>query len=74
MYLCGVKAVKGEGVTDVSEYQFEAAWRCAQWEEGAVMTTPSLRVGGYHQTLHSSLTALRDGEVDLLQVSIADAR
>ena len=74
MYLCGVKVVKGDGVEDVSECQFEAAWRCAQWEEGALVTAPSSRASGYHQTLYSCLTALKDGETDLLNTSIAEAR
>ena len=59
---------------DVSEYQYEAAWRCAQWEEGGVVATPSLVAGEYHQTLYSCLTALKDGETDQLYPLITEAR
>ena len=30
--------------------------------------------GGYHQSVYSCLTALKDGESNLLQSSLADAR
>lgn len=74
MYLCGVKAVRGEAVRDVSEYQYEAAWRCAQWEEGGSMKSASPLAGEYHQTLYGSLTALKDGETDLLKSFVNGAR
>ena len=66
--------MKGEGVRDVSEYQYEAAWRCAQWEEGAIMTSSSSGLGGYHQTLYGCLTSLKDGEADLVNTFVTDAR
>jgi hypothetical protein len=77
-YLCGV--VRGEGVREegLIEYQYEAAWRCGQWEEGggtSLVTPAATSVSGdYHQTLYSCLTALRDGETELMNSSIAEAR
>ena len=75
MYLCGVEGVRGDGV-GLTEYQYEAAWRCGQWEEGgASLVTPTTSPSGdYHQTLYSCLTALKDGETDLLNSSVAEAR
>lgn len=78
MYLCGVEGVRGDSVRGegLTEYQYEAAWRCGQWEEGgASLVTPATSVSGdYHQTLYSCLTALKDGETELLNSSIAEAR
>ena len=75
MYLCGVEGVRGDCV-GLTEYQYEAAWRCGQWEEGGVsLVTPVLSPSGdYHQTLYSCLTALKDGEIEVLNSSIAEAR
>ena len=78
MYLGGVEGVRGDSVRGegLTEYQYEAAWRCGQWEEGgASLVTPATSVSGnYHQTLYSCLTALKDGETELLNSSIAEAR
>ena len=76
MYLCGSEGVRREGLI---EYQYEAAWRCGQWEEGGgapSLVTPATTSGSgdYHQTLYSCLTALRDGETELVNSSIAEAR
>ena len=75
MYLCGSEGVRREGLI---EYQYEAAWRCGQWDEGggASLVTPAATSvsGDYHQTLYSCLTALRDGETELVNSSIAEAR
>ena len=65
-------SVRGEGL---SEYRYEAAWRCTQWEEGACLVTPSTSPSGdYHQTLYGCFTALKDEETDLLKSSISEAR
>ena len=78
MYLCGVEGMRGDGVRGegLTEYQYEAAWRCGQWEEGGVsQVIPATSLSGdYHQTLYSCLTALKDGETELLNSSIAEAR
>lgn len=71
MYVCGLS---GEGAQDLSEYQYEAAWRCTQWGEGGAMTSPPSRAGKYHETLYSCLRCLKDGEKDLLNRYISDAR
>ena len=74
MYVCGHSGVRGEGEGDLSEYQYEAAWRCTQWDEGGAMTSPTSRASRYHQTLFSCLRSLKDGERDLLNHYITDAR
>ena len=69
--------MRGDGVRreGMSEYQFEAAWRCAQWEEGMYLVTPATSpTGDYHQTLYSCLTSLKDGETEMLNSSIIEAR
>ena len=68
--MCGGEGMRRE---ELIEYQYKAAWRCGQWEEGTSLVTPTA-CGGYHQTMHSWLTALRDGETELLNSFIAEAR
>ena len=71
-YICGSEGVGREGLI---EYQYEAAYRCGQWDEGggASLVNPAMCCG-YHQTMRSCLTSLRDGKTELLNSSIAEAR
>lgn len=83
MYLCGVRSVEGEGEggEDVREYLYETAWRCTKWEGeggggpiGAGMSLGTATRKGYHQSLFDCINFLKDGELNLLQTSLNEAR
>lgn len=77
MYLCGVRGVEGGGVKEdeVGEYLYEAAWRCTQWgEESMHGVSVEVQREGYHQKVYKCMTALGDGQMNLLQNSLTEAR
>lgn len=82
LYLCGVRGVEREGGgregEDMQEYLYETAWRCTRWEEGSVGVDMGVALGtsgkGYHQSLFNCITCLKDGEMNSLHNSLAEAR
>ena len=77
MYLRGVMGEsEPESYKDeqVSEYLYERAWRCSQWTTGSPAEGVVTESRGYHQSVYSCLTSLRDGEMKSLQESLEEAR
>ncbi len=76
-YLKGVKKSSTdpeEGGDEVREYLYETAWRCSQWSSDLQVENVETGGSGFHQSVFSCLTSLRDGEMASLQESLKEAR
>ena len=62
------------GGDEVSEYLYETAWRCCQWTQDSQPDSIGSESKGYHQSVFSCLTSIRDGEMTSLQESLKEAR
>ncbi|EDO36404.1 predicted protein [Nematostella vectensis] len=73
-YLRGIPPDSLRTSPEVAELQFESAWRNCTWDIDTSLGSDVSRRPGFHQSLHTCLSALGDGEESLFRITLENAK
>ena len=73
VYLHGLRSKQVVIGPEMAEFQYEAAWRNGQWDQ-ELDHSHQTQSTGYHQSIFTALSCLRDDEEESFQMALQHAR
>ncbi|XP_072019634.1 serine-protein kinase ATM-like [Amphiura filiformis] len=72
IYLQGLRSCDMAFDLEVTDFQYEAAWKNGVWD--LELEDRSQAFSGYHKSIYTALTSLKDAESDSFEVALQQAR